>query len=192
MAPENILPADATERFKYQVLTDHLKVEEALLVADSYCNSVRPYTDTMRALITMYGQPHKLVLRNISEVLEGPNIKSGDVKAFRLFALRIRSLVSMLEQLGSEGRAELECGSHVSRLQGKLPHELRTSFKRHVHPSRITVPSLLDFADWLEYELQVQDDTSRTVTCAPDSSIKRRDGRYDSKPPVKPTSILMV
>ncbi len=97
----------------------------------------------------------------------------------------------MLEQLGSEGRAELECGSHVSRLQGKLPHELRTSFKRHVHPSRITVPTLLDFADWLEYELQVQDDTSRTVTCAPDSSIKRRDGRYDSKPLVKPTSILM-
>ncbi len=191
MALENILPADATERFKYQVLTDHLKVEEAMLVADSYCNSLRPYTDTMRALITMYGQPLKLVLRNISEVLEGPNIKSGDVKAFSLFALRVRSLVSMLEQLGSEGRAELECGSHVSRLQGKLPHELRTSFKRHVHPSRITVPTLLDFADWLEYELQVQDDTSRTVTCAPDSSIKRRDGRYDSKPLVKPTSILM-
>ncbi len=69
MALENILPADATERFKYQVLTDHLKGEETLLVADSYCNSVRPYTDTMRALITMYGQPHKLVLRNIFEVL---------------------------------------------------------------------------------------------------------------------------
>ncbi len=33
MALENLLPADATERFKYQVLTDHLKVEEALLVA---------------------------------------------------------------------------------------------------------------------------------------------------------------
>lgn len=101
----------------------------------------------------MYGQPHKLVLRNISKVLEGPNIRSGDVKAFKLFALRVHSLVSMLEQLGSEGAAELECGSHVPRLQGKLPHELRTSFKRFVHPSRITVPTLLDFADWLEYEL---------------------------------------
>ncbi|KAL1258160.1 hypothetical protein QQF64_011404 [Cirrhinus molitorella] len=31
MALENLLPADATERFKYQILTDHLKVEEALL-----------------------------------------------------------------------------------------------------------------------------------------------------------------
>ncbi len=145
----------------------------------------------MQALITMYGQPHKLVLRNIAEVLEGPNIRSGDIKAFKLFALRVHSLVSMLEQLGSEGAVELECGSHVSRLQGKLPHELRTGFKRYVHPSRITIPTLLDFADWLEYELQVQDDTARPVTCAPDSSTKRRDGRYDSKSPAKPTSILM-
>lgn len=112
MALENLLPADATERFKYQVLTDHLKVEEAMLIADSYCNSVRPYSDTMRALITMYGQPHKPVLQNIAEVLEGPNIRSGDIKAFKLFALRVRSLLSMLEQLGSEGAAELECGSH--------------------------------------------------------------------------------
>ncbi|KAL0177742.1 hypothetical protein M9458_026636, partial [Cirrhinus mrigala] len=52
-------------------------------------------------------------------------------------------------------------------------------FKRFVHPSRIRVPTLLDFADWLEYELQVQDDTVKTVTCAPYSSTKRREGRYD-------------
>ncbi|KAJ8387654.1 hypothetical protein AAFF_G00152040 [Aldrovandia affinis] len=32
-----ILPGDATERFKFQILTDHLKHEEASLVADSYC-----------------------------------------------------------------------------------------------------------------------------------------------------------
>ncbi|KAL0171405.1 hypothetical protein M9458_031716, partial [Cirrhinus mrigala] len=83
MALENLLPADASERFKYQILTDHLELEEALLVADSYCNSVRPYTDTMQALVKMYGQPHKLVLRSITEVLEGPNLKPGDVKAFK-------------------------------------------------------------------------------------------------------------
>ncbi|XP_065099626.1 uncharacterized protein [Paramisgurnus dabryanus] len=191
MALENLLPEDASECFKYQILTDHLMVEEALLVADSYCNSVRPYTDTMRALVKMYGEPHKLVLRNITEVLEGPNIKPGDVKAFKLFALRVRSLVSMLEQLGPEGAAELECGSHVSRLQGKLPHELRTSFKRHVHPLRITVPTLLDFADWLEYELQVQDDTGKTAIHAPDSSTKRRDTRHESKSQGKSMSILL-
>ncbi len=101
MALENPLPADVSEHFKYQILTDHLELEEALLVADSYCNSVRPYTDPMQALVKMYGQPYKLVLRSIAEVLEGPNLKPGDVKAFKLFALRVRSLVSMLEQLGS-------------------------------------------------------------------------------------------
>lgn len=76
----------------------------------------------------MYGQPHKLVLQNITEVLEGPKLKHGDVKAFKFFTLRGRSLVRMLEQLGSEGAAELECDSHISRLQGKLLHKLQISF----------------------------------------------------------------
>lgn len=92
MALENLLLEDASERFKYHILTDHLKLVEALLVADSYCNSTRPYTDTMQALMKMYGQPHKLVLQNITEVLEGPNIRPGDVRAFKLFALHVRSL----------------------------------------------------------------------------------------------------
>lgn len=30
---------DATEQFKYQILLDNLKFKEALLIADSYCNS---------------------------------------------------------------------------------------------------------------------------------------------------------
>ncbi|XP_014882098.1 uncharacterized protein LOC106943301 [Poecilia latipinna] len=50
IALENLLPGDATERYKYQILTDHLQCEEASLVADSYCNSRQPYTDTMLAL----------------------------------------------------------------------------------------------------------------------------------------------
>ncbi|NP_001410306.1 uncharacterized LOC100150025 [Danio rerio] len=191
MALENILPADASERFKYQILTDHLELEEALLVADSYCNSVRPYTDTMHALVKMYGQPHKLVLQSIAEVLESPNLKSGDVKSFKLFALRVRSLVSMLEQLGPEGVAELDCGSHVSRLQSKLPHELQISFKRYIHPLRITVPTLLHFADWLEYELQVQDDTAKAVMYAPPLPFKRREGRHEHKPSGRSTNILL-
>lgn len=36
----NLLPPDATELFKYQLLLDHLKLEEARLVADSFINSV--------------------------------------------------------------------------------------------------------------------------------------------------------
>ncbi|XP_067265288.1 uncharacterized protein [Chanodichthys erythropterus] len=191
MALENLLPDDATERFKYQILADHLQLEEALLVADSYCNSTHPYTDTMQALIKMYGQPHKLVLQNIAEVMEGPSIRTGDVKAFKLFALRVRSLVSMLEQLGPEGTVELDCGSHVSRLQSKLPHELRTSFKRYIHPLRVTIPTLLDFSNWLEYELQVQDDGSKMTSIPLESNIKKREGRRDPRAPRKPTYILL-
>lgn len=36
---KNILPADATEQFKFQILVDRLKLEEALLIADSYSHS---------------------------------------------------------------------------------------------------------------------------------------------------------
>ena len=43
VALNNVLPVDATERFKYQVLVDHLNLEEALLIADSYSNSRNPY-----------------------------------------------------------------------------------------------------------------------------------------------------
>lgn len=95
MALENLLPSDATELFKYQILIDHLKLEEALLIADSYCNSRHTYTDTMQALTRMYGQPHKLVRHHITEVMDGPNISTGNERNFRLFALHVRSLVSM-------------------------------------------------------------------------------------------------
>ncbi|KAJ8409959.1 hypothetical protein AAFF_G00210000 [Aldrovandia affinis] len=107
IALENILPADATEQFKFQILTDYLKHEEASLVADSYCNSRQPYTDTMLALTKMYGQPHKLAVQCITELMDGPDVCSGDVKAFHLFALCVRSLVGMLEQLGRRGHVKL-------------------------------------------------------------------------------------
>lgn len=91
--------------------------------------------------------------------MDRPNVGSGDVKAFCMFALKLRSLVSMLEQLGSKGNVELQCGSHVSRLLGKLPHDLRSSFHRFIHPHRIPIPTLLDLSDWLEFEIRVQVDT---------------------------------
>lgn len=88
IALENLLPDNANERYKFQILMDHLKVEEALLVADSYCNSRYPYSDTMAALNKQYGHPHHLALQRIAELMDGPNIASGDIKAFRLFTLR--------------------------------------------------------------------------------------------------------
>lgn len=164
IALENTLPASATERYKFQILTDHLKLEEALLIADSYSHSQYPFTRTMAALDQQYGQPHQLALQRIAELMDGPNISSGDIKAFRLFALKVRSLVGMLGQLGKKGTFELQCGSHVSRLLGKLPHDLRSSFRRFAHPHRVPIPTLLDLSEWLEYEIQVQEDTSRFVT----------------------------
>ncbi len=100
---------------------DHLKLEEALLITDSYCHSQYPYTRTMAALDQQYGQPHQLALQWIAELKDAPSIASGDQKDFRLFVLKVRSLVGMLEQLGRKGTFELQCGSHVSRLLGKLP-----------------------------------------------------------------------
>lgn len=100
IALENILLDNATERFKFKILTDHLKLEEALLMADSYSNSRVPFTNTMKALDKMYGQPNQLALQRIAELMDGANIRGGDVKAFRMFGLQVRSLVSMLQQLG--------------------------------------------------------------------------------------------
>lgn len=190
IALENLLPDDATERYKYQILTDHLKCEEASLVADSYSNSWQPYTDTMQALTKMYGQPHKLAVQRIAELMDSPNIRSGDVKSFRLFALNVRSLVGMLEQLGQSGQVELTCGSHVSRLLSKLPYDLNVSFKRFIHPLRLAIPTLVDFADWLEYELEVQEDSIKPPK-REESFNKKPDTRHTPKPSSKPTTIFL-
>ena len=56
---------------------------------------------------------------------------------------------------------ELECGSHVSRLLGKLPHDLRSSFRRFIHLHQTPIPTLLDLAGWLEFEIQVQEYNTR-------------------------------
>ena len=52
------------------VFVDHLKLEDALLLADSYRNSRYPYTKTKASLTELYGQPHKLALQHITEFLK--------------------------------------------------------------------------------------------------------------------------
>ncbi|KAL7855838.1 hypothetical protein AOLI_G00194420 [Acnodon oligacanthus] len=54
----NLLPPDATELFKYQILVDHLKLDEVRLIADAYLNSPAPYTDNMIVLHDKFDQPH--------------------------------------------------------------------------------------------------------------------------------------
>lgn len=147
MAQENILPANATKRFSFQILLDHLK----LLIVDSCSNFRFPYTNTMDALNQQYGQ---LALQRIAELMGRQLLISGDTKTFRMFGLKVRSLVSMLSQLRREGIVEMECGSHVSRLLEKLTHGIRSSFQQwHIHPQNILVPTLRDFSHMLENEL---------------------------------------
>ncbi|KAJ8404000.1 hypothetical protein AAFF_G00343500 [Aldrovandia affinis] len=67
----------------------------------------------------------------------------------------------MLEQLGRDGYTELRCDPHVSRLLAKLPHDLRASFKQFVNPLKMPIPTLIHLADWLEYEVRVQEDSTQ-------------------------------
>ncbi|XP_073722599.1 uncharacterized protein [Misgurnus anguillicaudatus] len=152
IALDNLLPPDGTELFKYQILVDHLKLEEAKMIADAYLNSPTPFTDTMVALHEKYGQPHQLALRRIASVLESPDIKRGDVSAFQRFALQVESLMGLWRTLGQDGELELCCGSHVARLLGKLPPEQRAEFRRHMFRQPGTTPNLVDLSNWLRYE----------------------------------------
>lgn len=187
---DNLLPEDATERFKYQILLEHLKFEDALLIADSYINSIRPYSDTMMSLAEQYGQPHQLALRRIADLMDEPTIRSHDASGFKGFALKVRALVGMLDQLGVSGSVELQCGSHVTRLLTKLPHDLRAEFKRYIYPLNVRIPTLLHFADWLEYELNIQGSGFEFLGVdRKEHAGQKRDKRKDFKS-TKPTAIF--
>ncbi|XP_023806317.1 SH3 and multiple ankyrin repeat domains protein 2 isoform X1 [Oryzias latipes] len=163
IALENLLPANTTELFRYQVLVDHLKLEEARLIADAYLNSPTPYTDTLAALHDKFGQPHQLALRKIASVLDAPEVKRGDIAAFQKFALQIQSLVGLLQTLGPEVEVELNCGSHVARLLSKLPPEQRADFRRHQFKQAGTSHTLIDLSEWLRYESWCQGFDNQTT-----------------------------
>ncbi len=152
IALENLLPPDGTELFKYQILVDHLKLEEAKMIADANLNSPTPFTDTMSALRDKYGQPHQLALRRIASVLDSPDVRRGDIPAFQRFALQVQSLVGLLRTLGHDGELELSCGSHVARLLSKLPPEQKAEFRRHMFRQPGSTPNLVDLSNWLRYE----------------------------------------
>lgn len=74
IALENILPADARERFKYQILVDCPKLEEALLIADSKFNSLYPISETIVVLNHQYRHSHQMALQRIAKLMDGPNV----------------------------------------------------------------------------------------------------------------------
>lgn len=163
IALENLLPPDSTEMFKYQVLVDHLKLDDACLIADSFLHSPTPYRDTMLALNERFGQPHQVALRRIATILDSPDISRNDPSAFEKFSLQVQSLVGLLKTLGQAGSVELYCGSHVARLLNKLPPERRADFRCHMlHLPGVTY-SLVDLAEWLKYESWCQSYDDQTA-----------------------------
>ncbi|KAI3377067.1 hypothetical protein L3Q82_000276 [Scortum barcoo] len=180
---ENLLPPEATELFKYQVLVDHLQLEEAqLLIADAYLNSPTPFSDTMAALNDRFGQPHQIALRRIAAVMDAPDIRRGDIAAFEKFALQVQSLVGMLT-LGSEGEAELKCGSHVARLLSKLPPEQRAEFRRCMFHRGTQTHTLPDLSEWLKYESWCQDSEGQLALRGPrEKPAPRPEGRQSNRP----------
>lgn len=68
---------------------DRLKLEEARLIADAYLNSLTPHTDTMAALSEKFGQPRQLALKKITQVMDAPDIRRGDIEALERLHYRL-------------------------------------------------------------------------------------------------------
>ncbi|RXN36824.1 neuropilin and tolloid 1 [Labeo rohita] len=116
----------------------------------------------MIALQRQYGQPHQLAQSEIAALLNSPDIRVGDAKAFQSFALNVDLLVGMLLSLeGPQGR-ELSCTGHVDRLLSKLPKHYRDSFIEHLqlrgrlHTDSLNPYNLHDLADWLKVKAEAQ------------------------------------
>ncbi|XP_049341520.1 BRD4-interacting chromatin-remodeling complex-associated protein-like [Astyanax mexicanus] len=158
MALDNLVPPYESEMFKYHVLLDHLLLPSARYIALSYAHDPQPYTKSVAALEQQYGQPHHLALREISSILQLPRIRPGDSKGFHAFALRVQSLVGMLQSLGpGAGTAELSCSSHVQQLLSKLPTDQIANYARYaqLHHPHVQY-NLMHFSAWLQGEAQCQ------------------------------------
>lgn len=85
---------------------------------------------------------------------------------------------------GVIGCMELQYVFNVSGLLGKLSHDLKTSFKRFIYPTRVAIAMLIDFDEWLEYELEVQENSVKCVSYKREESVGGkiiRDSKQASK-----------
>lgn len=117
-----------TEKYKYHVLLEHLKLPEAQMIGQSCRHHPYPYSAAMQALQLQYGQPHQLAQSEIAAILTSPDVKANDARSFQSFSLQVHLLVSMLLSLEGPQGIELNCCSHVDRLLSKLPKYLRDGF----------------------------------------------------------------
>ncbi|XP_048010442.1 uncharacterized protein LOC125244397 [Megalobrama amblycephala] len=171
LALDNLLDShpELSEKYKYHVLLEHLKLPEAQMIGQSCRHEARPYTAAMQALQLHYGQPHQLAQSEIAAILNAPDVKVGDASSLQSFALRVHLLVSMLLSLEGPRGIELSCCSHVDRLLSKLPKYLRDNFIEFLQmQGKLNVASLnpynlQDFSGWLQGKAQQQRLSSRLV-----------------------------
>lgn len=171
LALDNLLDShpELSEKYKYHVLLEHLKLPEAQMIGQSCRHEARPYTAAMQALQLHYGQPHQLAQSEIAAILNTSDVRVGDASSFQSFALRVHLLVSMLLSLEGPRGIELSCCSHVDRLLSKLPKYLRDNFIEFLQlQGKLNVASLnpynlQDFSGWLQGKAQQQRLSSRLV-----------------------------
>lgn len=185
MALTNLLPPYETETYKYHILLDHLKLPSARYIALAYAHDPQPYTKSLAALDQQYGQPHHLASKEITTILNLPKVQPGDAKAFHDFAVRVQSLVGMLQAMGqNEGAAELACSSHVQHLLSKLPADLVANFIRYNRSARPGSHfTLVDFATWLHGEAECQLVAAQVRHLTPESTTHIRRPTLKSSPP---------
>ncbi|XP_067308995.1 uncharacterized protein [Pseudorasbora parva] len=199
MALDNLLNphTELTEHYKYRVLMEQLVLEEARLIAQACRHHPAPYAAAMAALQRQYGQPHQLAQSEIASLLNSPDIRAGDAKAFQSFALNVDLLVGMLMSLeGPQGR-ELTCTGHVDRLLSKLPKHYRDSFIEHLQlRGRLSTNSLNpynlhDLADWLKVKAEAQRLSSKLVQRYQTERIQvpRRERQPVLKPQTRITAV---
>ena len=131
MALSNLLDPGESEQYKYHILLDHLKVDQAKQLALAYVHAPDPFTQASRALNERYGQPRQLALRELRVIMDLPAIRAGDGRALDQISLIVQVLVGLFKSMGSEGLSELTCGSHVERLLEKLPSEQFCQFRKY-------------------------------------------------------------
>ncbi|XP_073766348.1 uncharacterized protein [Danio rerio] len=164
LALDNLLEPypELTEKYKYHVLLEHLKLPEAQMIGQSCRHHPYPYSAAMQALQLQYGQPHQLAQSEIAAILTSPDVKPNDGHSFQSFALRVHLLVSMLLSLEGPRGMELNCCSHVDRLLSKLPKYLRDGFieflqqQGKLNALSLNPYNLQDFAGWLQVKAQQQ------------------------------------
>lgn len=164
LALDNLLEPypELSEKYKYHVLLEHLKLPEAQMIGQSCRHHPYPYSAAMQALQLQYGQPHQLAQSEIAAILTSPDVKPNDSHSFQSFALRVHLLVSMLLSLEGPRGMELNCCSHVDRLLSKLPKYLRDGFieflqqQGKLNSINLNPYNLQDFAGWLQVKAQQQ------------------------------------